>query len=503
LGIRITPGLVLVAMGVAPCVYSCWFPSKAASPPAPAAEVAQPESSAQRAGDPPSPSDDDARRSRFADWLRERLPTGGRVEDSPGRPLEVIHTAAAGDTAVTIAKAYLDLTDVYRARDLGATIAKDSPAVRAGTEVRIPHLLSEPIRDPGEARLSWPADRALKGIYITGGTAGIAWPETLERIQTHGLNAVVLDAKPYDGAVTYPSHVKLAMESDVGRVTPIPDFSRAIRFAHERGIRVIARVTCFHDPWLAAHAPRTSIRSTAGEPAGIGWVDPANAEVQDYLVDLVKEVIDLGADEVQLDYVRFPVEGLVDAAMLAADGHRSRAIAAFVARVHEAAEAHHVPLSLDVFGIAASAPRSDIEKLGQNLLLLGPETEAISPMVYPSHYPVGSLGFDQPGDHPELVGFGTKAAVTKLEAAPEGTGRHETIGRTPEGTGRHETIIRPWLQASSFRVTNFGPQYIQDEIASAEANGAVGWLMWDAANSYWAVWRALPMTRTETPTRHE
>jgi hypothetical protein len=476
---RITPGLVLVAMGVAPCVYSCWFPS-AAPPQSAATEVAPTASSEPRAEGPPSPSDEEVRRSRFADWLRARLPPGGRIEDSPGRPLEVVHTAATGDTSQTIAKSYLNLTNVYRARDLAAAIAKASPAVHAGTELRIPRLLPEPFRDPDEDRLSWPADRALKGIYITGMTAGLAWPETLERIQTHGLNAVVLDAKPYAGDVTYPSRVKLAAESGVGRLIPIPDFSRAVRFAHERGIRVIARLTCFHDPWLAAHAPRMSFRSTTGEPAAIGWVDPANPEVQDYLVDLVKEVIDLGADEVQLDYVRFPVEKLGDAAMLPADGHRSSAIASFVARVHEAAEAHHVPLSLDVFGIAASAPRSDIEKLGQNLLLLGPEAEAISPMVYPSHYPVGSLGFDQPGDHPELVGFGTKAAVTKLEGAPE-------------GSGRHETIVRPWLQASSFRVTDFGPKYIQDEIQSAEANGAVGWLMWDAANSYWAVWRALPV----------
>jgi hypothetical protein len=81
-----------------------------------------------------------------------------------------------------------------------------------------------------------------------------------------------------------------------------------------------------------------------------------------------------------------------------------------------------------------------------------------------------------PGDHPELVGYGTKAAVTKLRAG-------NVAG----------TIIRPWLQASSFRTKTFGPKYIQDEIRSAEANGAVGWLMWDAGNSYWAVWQALPV----------
>jgi hypothetical protein len=473
-----TPGTILIAASVAACVSGCPFPSKVAPPtavvaPATDADVAKPAS---------SDSPDAERRQRFGEWLRARLPPGGRVDDAPGRALEIVHTAASGDTALAIAKAYLELTDVYRAKDLAAAIAKETPDIHAGTEVAIPHLVVEPFREPDEDRLAWPADRALKGVYVTGETAGLTWPEMLDQVQAHGLNAVVLDAKSYSGATTYPSRVKLAQEIAAGRSPPIPDLSRAIRFAHERGIYVFARLTCFHDPSLAARARRTSIRSASGATAAIGWVDPASVEVQDYLVDQVRELVDLGVDEVQLDYVRFPVEDLGGAVMLPPDGHRSRAIASFVARVHEIAAARHVPLSLDVFGIAASASRADVETLGQNLVLLGPEAEAISPMVYPSHYPVGFLGFDQPGDHPELVGFGTKAAVTKLGSRP------------PEGTG-HETIIRPWLQASSFRTTKFGPKYIQEEIQSAEANGAVGWLMWSAGNNYWAVWKALPVVQ--------
>jgi hypothetical protein len=472
-GLRLTPGIILVAACVAPCISSCTSLSKVA-PAAiapPSADVSQPIPSKAAIAE-------DVHRDPFPEWLRARLPPGGRIEERPGGALEVIHTAAAGETPLSLAKAYLDVTDVYRAKDLAAAIAKESPDLRPGTAVRIPHLLSQPFRDPDQDRMAWPAARALKGIYVTGETAGAAWGETLDRVQAHGLNAVVLDAKGSAGAITYPTRVRLALESGAGKGAPIPDLSRAIRFAHEHGVYVIARLTCFHDPWLAAYAPRIAVRSASGGRAAVGWIDPANVEAQDYLVDLVREVIDLGADEVQLDYVRFPVEGLGDAAMLPPDGHRSRAIASFVARVHEAAAARHVPLSLDVFGIAATASRSDVEALGQDLALLGPEAEAISPMVYPSHYPVGSLGIDQPADHPELAGFGTKAAVEKLAA----------------GNAAQTTIVRPWLQASSFRTTRFGPKYIQEEIQSAEASGAVGWLMWSAGNKYWAVWSALPTT---------
>jgi hypothetical protein len=478
-GMRSSPGIILLATTVAACGGSPSLPSNVGSSAPPSgvgpAAVANP---SPMAAVPAAPVDD-ARRQRFAEWLRARIPPGGRVDDVADRPLDVVHTAAAGDTPLTIAKAYLDVTDVYRAKDLAAAIAKESPDVRPGVEVRIPHLLAEPYRDPSEDRMVWPADHALRGVYITGETAGASWPETIDRVQSHGLNAIVLDAKGWGGTTTYPSHVKPATEN-AGKNAPIPDYSRAIRFAHLHGIYVIARVTCFHDPWLAAHLRGSSIRSTSGRPAAVGWVDPANPEVQGYVLDLVKEVIDLGADEVQLDYVRFPVEDLGDAVMLPPDGHRSHAIASFVSRVHEITQEHRVPLSVDVFGIAGSAARADIEALGQNLPLLGPEVEAVSPMVYPSHYPVGSLGFEQPGDHPELVGFGTKAAVGRLTA---GAG----------GSGGHVPIVRPWLQASSFRTTSFGPKYIQDEIRSAEASGGVGWLMWSAGNNYWAVWKALPV----------
>ena len=73
---------------------------------------------------------------------------------------------------------------------------------------------------------------------------------------------------------------------------------------------------------------RLSLKSaTSGQPVHIDWLDPTNVEAQDYIADLVKEVIDLGADEVQLDYVRFAVysPGIKNAAMPPPDGHRTQA----------------------------------------------------------------------------------------------------------------------------------------------------------------------------------
>jgi hypothetical protein len=394
-----------------------------------------------------------------------------------GGDVTVEHLVADGDTALSIAKAYLDLTQVYYAKDLATEIGKRYPSLEPGQRIQIPRLLTAPYGTPEEERLRWPDDRALKGVFISGIFAGSFWPETVDKLATHGLNAVVLDAKDYMGTVNYPTHVQLANDLGAANSPPISDYARAIRFAHVRGVRVIARIPCFHDPWAAKHAARLSLMATSGRPFEMGWTDPANAEVQDYIVALTKEVIDLGADEVQLDYVRFPVQstGLSHAAMPAPDGHRSRAIKDFVHRVHEVTQAHHVGLSLDVFGVTATGEPSDIEALGQNLTVIGAEAEALSPMIYPSHYAPGWNGFEIPGNHPEIIGIGTRAALEKLKAGHVAS-----------------TLIRPWLQASSYKTPDYGPQYIRDEIASAEKSGAVGWLMWDPTNSYWAVWNALP-----------
>jgi hypothetical protein len=413
----------------------------------------------------------------FASWLGARLPSGGSVSTAGGA-VAVQHVVAPEDTALSIAKAYLDLTDVYRAKDLAAEISQRYPHLGAGDRIEIPHLLSAPYASPEESRLAWPEDRALKGIFISGVYAGAFWPETVEKLASHGLNAVVLDAKDYMGPVNYPTKVPLANEIGAAKDPPIPDYARAIRFAHARGIRVIARIPCFHDPWAAKHAPRLSLMANSGRPFEMGWTDPGNVEVQDYVIALAKETIDLGADEIQLDYVRFPVQALniSKAKMPAPDGHRSQAMKEFVRRVHAMTQERHIPLSLDVFGVTATGEPSDIEALGQNLAVLGSESEVLSPMVYPSHYAPGWNGFEVPGNHPEIIGIGARAALDKLKAG-------HLSG----------TLIRPWLQASSYKTPNYGPQYLRDEIKSAEKSGAVGWLMWDPGNSYWAVWGALPV----------
>jgi len=416
--------------------------------------------------------------AELAEFLKSHLPKGGSLGGDASAP-RVMHAVAAGESAASIAAAYLPLSELYGVGELTAAIGRKNPGgVSAGKTIEIPSIVTRVVHDdPKDERLGWPADRALRGVFVTGPYAGIRWVDTLDKLAERGLNAVVLDGKDYEGYVNYPSKAKVAVETNAMQRIHIPDLARAIRFAHWRGVRVIIRIPCFHDPWADKHAKdaRLSIRFTpTGKPIHVDWIDPVNTEAQDYAIELAKEAVDAGADEVQLDYVRFPVHLSMKVAVLPPREERSKVIRDFVKRVRLTTAGAGAALSLDFFGVAATGELSDIEYLGQHIPVVAPEADAISLMSYPSHYSKGWMGFSEPGEHPEVIGIGNEAALKQLK---------------PTGAA---TIFRTWLQAFPLRAKNYGSAYVVAEAKSAESSGGVGWLMWSPGCEYSAVWGGFP-----------
>jgi hypothetical protein len=420
-------------------------------------------------------------------WLRAHLPAGGSI----GQGGAVLHTIRKDESWLSIADAYLDLTSVYDPVELSKIIVHDNlPASKRGPApglvLRIPHILSAP---PTSARshVALPKDGVVRGLYVRGTTAGShKYPAFLDRVAAHGMNAIVLDVKDYDGPLTYPSKVPLAVESGAVDRPPMRSYARAVRFAHERGIYVIARVSCFNDQLMAKAHPGMAIRGVSGHPYRNGWLDPKSERAQDYAIDLVKEAIAAGADEIQLDYVRFPVLGMknIDFGLDTKKDPDAKVdvITHFVERVHTVTRAHGLPLSLDVFGVIAFGKSVDIRNLGQDPARLARHSEFLSAMVYPSHYDPGFMGYAEPGDHPELVGLGVKHMLAEIEGSEE-----------DNGTSRTKTArIRPWVQAMRHKSSNYGPAYIQEEIRTGDKAGAAGWLLWNPGQVYDVAWSALP-----------
>jgi len=426
-------------------------------------------------------------RAELRDWLKKNVPEGGEVIDDDGPNLGVVHTSRTGETFYKIAAAYIDLTNAYTNKELAGSIAKANAklpwgALPEGTRVIVPRIVTSIPKTPSEGRLPWPEDKSLRGLYANSMYAGsVDLPAALDTMAARGMNAIVVDAKDVTGLYTYKSKIPLAVELDASKHSQIPSFARLVRVAHARDIRVIARIACFRDEWIGPRKGELAIQSKWGQPHRapskiVDWLDPANEQVQNYLLEVVQESLDAGVDEIQLDYVRYPTEGIGDADFKL----KSRGltpvgvITDFVKRVHEVTKKSNVPLSLDVFGVIAWNYKVDTDATGQDLTQLAPIVEALSPMVYPSHFADGFQGYEVPGDHPDIVGIGTKKAVVLLKSV--------------EAT----TVVRPWVQAFPWKSPSFGAGYIAEQIKEAKNGGGVGWLAWNSGGEYGATFQALP-----------
>jgi hypothetical protein len=320
---------------------------------------------------------------------------------------------------------------------------------------------TDPPQEPATPRLGWPDDKQLTGIYANIGMMGAKWfPGFLGRLAKNGMNAVVVDGKDYEGWVTYPSAIPLAAETHATSHAVVKSLPALVRAAHDVGIRVLLRVSCFHDPWMADRRPELAIRGMRG------WLDPNKLGAQDYLLGIVDETMAAGVDEIQLDYVRYPTEWITHADFALGGKKTTDVIAGFVRRVHERTQAAGVPLSVDIFGVVAWQRAVDVMRTGQDLTRLGSLVEAVSPMVYPSHFQEGFNGYSAPGEHPEVVASGTHEAMDVLKRSGS------------------RAIIRPWIQAFSWHAPGYDTSYVVREIAGARAARGTGWLAWNAGGYY-------------------
>lgn len=173
------------------------------------------------------------------------------------------------------------------------------------------------------------ADRTkVKGIYVTGpkaGSAGMA--DLIGLVDETELNAMVIDVKNDEGNVTFRLTNEEITEN-IPVLDQISEMQAGVRYIRDiqalmqelkdHNIYTIARIVCFKDPILAAARPELALTKPDGKPVtdanGLAWVNPYRQEVWEYLTELAEMAADLGFDEIQYDYVRFPVGSDANAA---------------------------------------------------------------------------------------------------------------------------------------------------------------------------------------------
>ena len=320
----------------------------------------------------------------------------------------------------------------------------------------------------------------VKGIYVTGPTAGTdKLDDIISLINETELNTIVLDVKDDNGNITFKMDNENVIEMNSG-IAYIKDISTLLKKLKENDIYVIARIACFKDPILAKAHPELALTSSDNTPItdanGNAWVNPCKEEVWDYIISLVDSCCALGFDEVQLDYVRFPVGQKADDALydLVSDDDDARRnyITEFLAKVTEEGHKHNIPVSADVFGTIINSNK-DSRHVGQDYVNLVSNLDIICPMIYPSHYANGEFKLDVPDAHP----YDTV---------------HKALEKSNEIlkpiSNENHAVIRPWLQA--FTATwvkghiKYEGEEIRAQIQAVYDCGYDEWILWNSNSNY-------------------
>ena len=149
------------------------------------------------------------------------------------------------------------------------------------------------------------------------------------------------DTKQEDGKVLYDTGVEEA--HDIGAVAATYDPDERISQAREHGLYVITRIVAFNDPFRASAVP--------GQRLTEDWTDPTNRDSWEYPLALAVEACELGFDEIQFDYVRFPsgVVGESSGQLNLSEDERVAAISAFLEEAKSRITPMGCVMSADVF----------------------------------------------------------------------------------------------------------------------------------------------------------
>jgi hypothetical protein len=315
--------------------------------------------------------------------------------------------------------------------------------------------------------------RDVRGVYIPYPKVRKAKPEALAKwVAGLGANAAVVDVKDDRGRVTFTRELPYARGPMHGEVR---DMAAIVRAFHEAGIYVIGRLVSFKDLALALSQPAVALRHRKTgaiwrDHGNLAWVDPHAALAREHIVSVARAAEALGFDEIQLDYIRFPVEPAARYAVFPCrEGTPARwdVIAATLAAVDRAIR---IPLSIDVFGLTAYHP-GDADGLGQSLEHLAPYVDAVTPMVYLANWPRRYWENPDPDATHGLV----EGAVREI--------------RRRLGDG---IAVRPLLQAFKWRAKLFSNAFLADQIRASRDGGSSGYLFWNQSGSYGPVhktWR--------------
>lgn len=370
----------------------------------------------------------------------------------------------------------------------GAAVTLGEQTVRTGNDgvFRIDGTAEKiGLRAPGYSRRDCPclelsgraADVPLtpfkvRGLYLSiygiadKGLRGAA----LETIRQNGMNALVIDIKGDRGLIPFKIGLPLADEIGAQKVITVKDMKALMETLRKENLYLIARIVVFKDELLSAARPEWCVKNKKGgvfrDRENLRWVDPFRREVWDYNIAVAKAAAEVGFDEIQFDYVRFPDNRGVVFSQPSTEESRTRTITGFLEAAYKALSPYNVMVAADIFGyVLWNTNDTDI---GQKIAPIVNAVDVVSPMLYPSGFHVGIPKYRNPVEHPyEVVNLTLRRAAERTKCSP--------------------LRFRPWLQIFrdyAFGHKIFGEEEMRVQVKAADDFGSSGWLFWNPRNVY-------------------
>lgn len=268
----------------------------------------------------------------------------------------------------------------------------------------------------------------IKGIYLTQYTAenSRTMHYLIKQAKASGIDTFVID-------VEYPN----------SRVRD------NIALAKENGISFVARITMF--------------------PGGGTAAQIENPDVWQKKYGLVKLALDMGADAIQLDYIRYNTKQ-------PKSPDNAKNIMKIISWYKTKLASQNIPLQIDVFGETSFG---ESPYIGQNAKLFSETVDVLCPMVYPSHYEPHEYHSKRP---------------------------YETVNNSLERIQKQFPEKSPvkviaYIELSNYRYPMSGEKrmdYISAQVKAVKDANVEGFYAWSAHNKYDYLFKVL-QNQNKTP----
>lgn len=319
----------------------------------------------------------------------------------------------------------------------------------------------------------------IRSLYLNGGVLGNI-DEYISLAKESNINAFVVDIKD-SGSPAYASKVmeELSPTNYNNAINSFEYYQSVIKKLKDNGFYVIGRITVFKDHYFAQDHPEYAIVNSGNGALfshnGSYWPSAYQRSVWEFNVKLAKEAVtEMGFNEIQFDYVRFPDRTYT----LEANGtmnmrntygeEKAQAIQRFL--MYACDEIHSVGayVSADVFGESAY---TYVAAYGQYWPSISNVVDVISAMPYPDHFNAHDFGISEivwTVPYELMYTWGTYAANRQKEIP------------TP-------AIVRTWVQAydtikSPYII--YDSSKISDQIQGLyDAGLRGGYMTWNSGSS--------------------